>query len=116
MNTAAAQVMVWSYHEGSRMPKHYKLKDVQKWQKAKMKQETDPRFDKDAPKLLSFHWYPVQMGYEGDEEADRLGDGDDYHSTLASAKVRWNASHRGHRVDPLLQPLSHMHVLRQQPL
>jgi len=85
---AEETVMVWSYQEGSRMQKHYKLKDVQKWQKAKMKQETDPRFDKDAPKLLSFHWYPVQMGYEGDEEADRLGDGDDYHSTLASAKAR----------------------------
>ena len=78
------KVMVWSYREGQ---KWFTLKNLPKWQNGKMHQEDteDPK----APKYLSYHWYPVQMGVPDDFHEDRAHeDGDDYHSTLASPASR----------------------------
>eukprot|EP00656_Telonema_subtile_P017558 TRINITY_DN1942_c0_g2_i2.p1 TRINITY_DN1942_c0_g2~~TRINITY_DN1942_c0_g2_i2.p1 ORF type:complete len:357 (+),score=97.52 TRINITY_DN1942_c0_g2_i2:223-1293(+) len=86
---AEEPVIVWSYMDGSKHKKFHKLKDIEKWQAASMKQPKATTKDTEAPTKLSYHWYPVQMGVPEDQEPEPLSrQEDDYHSTLASVKAR----------------------------
>eukprot|EP00658_Telonema_sp_P-2_P020535 TRINITY_DN18125_c0_g1_i1.p1 TRINITY_DN18125_c0_g1~~TRINITY_DN18125_c0_g1_i1.p1 ORF type:complete len:403 (+),score=67.52 TRINITY_DN18125_c0_g1_i1:161-1369(+) len=78
----------WNYGEGAEHDKWHKMKTL-----AELTATSRPGQDKrtlkdsEAPKYLSFHWYPVQYGV-GDEEILYDKYEDDYTSTLASPKAR----------------------------